>query len=200
MTRALRAWLSWVLAAETATVKDSPARSDRAWIFEPGLPRSTGFGPVSPPPFLALAEAPSRTAGDQSMRPWLPSSSSTAWCIRRQSPASVYSVKVRCAVGAVTPNDGGRCRQAQPLVSTNTIAVNTARADPYGSAHHPADAVSRAESTAPPTPTTRRHEPLRQRIDHDPRSSQHHRARSKRDTRSTLGVASASNACLTELD
>lgn len=25
------------------------------------------------------------------------------------------------------PNDGGRCRQAQPLVNTNTTAVNTAR-------------------------------------------------------------------------
>ncbi|GHF66834.1 hypothetical protein GCM10017566_45830 [Amycolatopsis bartoniae] len=30
-------------------------------------------------------------------------------------------------MGTVTPNDGGRCRQAQPLVNTNTIAVNTAR-------------------------------------------------------------------------
>src|SRR5512142_3350664 len=29
-----------------------PARSDRTWIFEPGLPRSTGLAPVSaPPPF-----------------------------------------------------------------------------------------------------------------------------------------------------
>jgi hypothetical protein len=40
-----------VLAAETPTAKGSPARSDSAWIFEPGLSRSTGFGPVSGPPF-----------------------------------------------------------------------------------------------------------------------------------------------------
>jgi len=29
-----------------------------------------------------------------------------------------------CAIGALPPNDGGRCRQAQSLVSTQTIAVN----------------------------------------------------------------------------
>jgi hypothetical protein len=52
LTKGLSAWLSWVLAAEIPTVKGRPDRSDRAWIFEPGLPRSTGLGPVSPPPFL----------------------------------------------------------------------------------------------------------------------------------------------------
>jgi hypothetical protein len=40
---------------------------------------------------------------------------------------SVQAVSRRCAVAGDTPNDGGRCRHAQPLVSTNTIAMNTAR-------------------------------------------------------------------------
>jgi len=39
----------------------------------------------------------------------------------------VQSVNRRCAAATVTPNDGGRYRHAQPLVNTNTIAVNTAR-------------------------------------------------------------------------
>ena len=61
------------------------------------------------------------------MSPWAPSSSKTAWCIRRHSPALVHRVNRRCAVGTVTPNDAGSRRHGQPLVSTNTIAVNTAR-------------------------------------------------------------------------
>lgn len=40
-----------VLAADTATDNGMPARSDRTWIFEPALPRSTGFGPVMDPLF-----------------------------------------------------------------------------------------------------------------------------------------------------
>ncbi len=102
-----------------------PARSDRTWIFEPGLPRSTGLGPVKDP--LARTLAASITARDQSIKPWPPSSSSTARCRRRHRPASVHAVKRRCAVGTVTSNDGGSSRHAQPLVSTNTTAANTAR-------------------------------------------------------------------------
>ncbi|KYG50751.1 hypothetical protein AWI43_33070 [Streptomyces sp. WAC04657] len=40
------AWLSWVLAAETRTMRGSPFASDRTCILEPALPRSTGLGPV----------------------------------------------------------------------------------------------------------------------------------------------------------
>jgi hypothetical protein len=32
-----------------------------------------------------------------------------------------------CTVGTLTPNDGGRCRPAQPLVNTNTTAVKSPR-------------------------------------------------------------------------
>jgi len=51
----------------------------------------------------------------------------TAWCSRRHKPAWVHSINRRCAVGTVTPKLGGKCRHAQPLVSTKTIAVNTIR-------------------------------------------------------------------------
>src|SRR5690606_7582398 len=48
--------------------------------------------------------------------------------IRAHNPASVHRRNHRCAVGTFTPNDGGTHRQAHPLVSTYTIAVNTLRA------------------------------------------------------------------------
>lgn len=89
-------------------------------------------------PFSARTAAPPRTARDQSIRPSDPSSSSTAQCSRRQNPALVQSVNRRCAVGTVTPNDGGNSRHGQPLVNTYTIAVNTVRSStgsvppPYG--------------------------------------------------------------------
>lgn len=59
----------------------------------------------------------------------------------------------RCAVGTVTSNDGGRYRQAQPPVSTNTTAVNTARSS-TGTVPHLADVHQTPGSTAAPTPTT----------------------------------------------
>lgn len=90
------------------------ASVDRAWTGQSS-------------PFLARTDAPSRTARDQSIKPWLPNSSSTAWCNRRHNPALVHSVNLRCAVGTVTPNDGGNNRHGQPLVNTYTTAVNTAR-------------------------------------------------------------------------
>ncbi len=57
----------------------------------------------------------------------LPSWSSTSQCSFSNTPAATHPVNRRCAVGTVTPNEGGRCRHAHPLVSTYTIAVNTAR-------------------------------------------------------------------------
>ena len=43
--------LSWVLAADSITCSGSPFASHRRWYFDPALPRSVGFGPVSSPPF-----------------------------------------------------------------------------------------------------------------------------------------------------
>ncbi|MEE4598158.1 hypothetical protein V2J94_41015 [Streptomyces sp. DSM 41524] len=51
----------------------------------------------------------------QSTSPRAPSPSSTVRCSRRHRPASVHTVKRRCAVAGKVPNVGGRCRQAQPL-------------------------------------------------------------------------------------
>ncbi len=41
--------LSLTLAADTTTCSGSPCRSLTAWILEPGLPRSTGLGPIRSP-------------------------------------------------------------------------------------------------------------------------------------------------------
>ena len=121
-----RAWLSWMWAAETPTSSGRPFASDSTCSLDPVLPRSTGFGPVSDPP-LARTAAASRIAADQSISPFAPIRSSTARCSFGHNPASVHAVNRRCAVGMLTPNDGGKCRHAQPEVNTNTIAVNTAR-------------------------------------------------------------------------
>ncbi len=51
MTRAFNARESWTLAAETATDRAIPARSDKICCLDPGLPRSVGFGPVRSPLF-----------------------------------------------------------------------------------------------------------------------------------------------------
>ena len=84
--------------------------------------------------------AASTIAADQSISPAEPSRSSTARCSLGHNPASVQAVNRRCAVGTLTPNDGGRCRHAHPDVTTNTIAVNTARSL-VTAVRHPADAV-----------------------------------------------------------
>jgi hypothetical protein len=51
MTKGVSAAASLVLAADTATDSGIPARSDKTWILDPFLPRSTGFGPVMDSPF-----------------------------------------------------------------------------------------------------------------------------------------------------
>ena len=43
--------LSWVFAEVSAVTNGIPSASERMWIFEPFLPRSTGLGPVREPPF-----------------------------------------------------------------------------------------------------------------------------------------------------
>lgn len=60
--------------------------------------------------------------------------------------------KRRCAVQNATPNDGCKSRRAQPLVSTHTIAVNTARAS-SAAVPPPAAAARTVGSTAPSVPT-----------------------------------------------
>ncbi len=52
-------WLSCVFAAEIPIESGRPVRSVIKWIFEPFLPRSTGFGPVKSP-LSSRACSPSR--------------------------------------------------------------------------------------------------------------------------------------------
>jgi hypothetical protein len=51
------------------------------------------------------------------------------------TPAATRVVHRRCTVGTVTPNESGRWRHANSLVSTHTIAVNTARVIPSRRCH-----------------------------------------------------------------
>ncbi len=62
-----------MLAAETATASGNPARSERAWIVEPALPRSTGLEPGHGSSILARTQAPSTIARLQARRPLQPS-------------------------------------------------------------------------------------------------------------------------------
>lgn len=107
MTSGSSAQASLVSTADTATDDGSPARSDSTWISEPVLPpHRVGTGHGSP--FFARTDAPSQTARDHSIMSWPPGSSRTARCSRCHRPAVVHSVNRRCAVGTVTPNEGGR--------------------------------------------------------------------------------------------
>ena len=111
-------------------------------------------------PFLARTEAASTIAEAQSSSPRAPSSSRTALWSRRHSPIRVHAVNRRWAVAGETPNVSGRCRQAQPLVSTYTIAVNTARSS-QGAVPPPCgrelnDGSNGATSSHRPSGTSRR--------------------------------------------
>jgi len=116
-------------------------------------------------PLFARTDAASMIAEVQSSAPLAPSSSRTARCSRRHRPALVHAANRRCAVAGEVPNVGGRYRQAQPLVSTYTTAVNTFRSATgtvpppcclgrnggiSGAAifHNPSGTKSRARSTA----------------------------------------------------
>ena len=54
---------SWAVAAERRTARGMVLRSTTRWYLEPGLPRSTGFGPVCSPPFGPDAQAIHAGAG-----------------------------------------------------------------------------------------------------------------------------------------
>lgn len=99
-----------------------------------GVDFAAGLAPVDrtrtgqAAPLFARTDAASAVARDQSINPLDPSWSSAATCNRRHNPALVQATNRRCAVALDTPNPGGRCRHAHPVVNTYTIAANTARA------------------------------------------------------------------------
>ena len=78
-----------------ATRRGSPFASDKTCILGPGLPRSTGLGPVCSPAF-ALTWAESRTTRETSMRP---TSSSRAAPPHAASPRRPLSTRSRTVVG-----------------------------------------------------------------------------------------------------
>lgn len=113
-TIAFRPWLSWTLAAETPTTRGSPFASDRTCILEPGLPRSTGLGPVSSPLFSPYVGRVEDCAGEVSSSPHSSIRSSTASWSRPQTPALDQIMNRRCAADFDMPKHGGRTRQAHP--------------------------------------------------------------------------------------
>ena len=100
-----------------------PFASDRTWIFDPFLP---GWDRSEIPLFTRTLAA-SRIAADQSSSPATPRWSRTARCSFSKIPALAHAANRQCAVGTVTPNEGGRCRRAHALIRTKTTAVKTAR-------------------------------------------------------------------------
>jgi hypothetical protein len=122
LTSGLRAKESLTLAADSATDSGRPAASDKAWIFEPGFPGPPGWGRSGCPFFSADAGGVHDHAG--------PVDEALAAQLVQHGPVQPGPDPGLCplaepAVG--TPNEGGRSRQAHPLVSTYTIAVKTWR-------------------------------------------------------------------------
>src|SRR5690606_16632338 len=109
--------LSWTFAPEIWTLKGRPFRSTVAWIFVPGLPRSTGLGPVWSPPDLARMLIESIAARDQSIAAEVPSRLWIACSRSSQKPARVQAVKRSWPVDRATPKAFGRSRQEQPVRS-----------------------------------------------------------------------------------
>src|SRR3954447_19974637 len=110
-TRGLRPWLSWVLAADVATDSGRPRRSASRWIFEPGLPRSTGLGPVIDPLF--------------SRARWLhrPSHEPS----RSLQPHPAHQARPDGVLARVRPESAGRSADARSGTTPRTTAVALAR-------------------------------------------------------------------------
>jgi hypothetical protein len=149
---------SWAFAAERRTASGIPLRSTTRWRFEPGLPRSVGFGPVLPPPFLPL-------------RSHYPSLRGTSLSGRRP-PAS------RAGCGAAAPTrplaanpatDASRSPRSPsrpPGAGTPTAAPSSARRrsrsdrlDPRRVADHPSASVAPSAAAAR-SPTTAHRSPM----------------------------------------
>lgn len=100
----LRARLSCMFAPDTATASGMPWASDSTCSLLPFLPRSTGFDPVSDPPFFWRERRPRRRSPRSSPPRPGPRVRPALRCSRRHRPASVRTVKRRCAVAGDVPN------------------------------------------------------------------------------------------------
>src|SRR5512142_1618801 len=136
-------------------------------------------------PFFARTLALSQIARDQSTCPPAPSSSRAARCSRRHRPTSVQATNRRCAVAGDTPNTGGRCRQAHPVVSTHTTAANTRRTSrsrvPPPCDRTRCDGISGCASSHNPPGTSSCTNPPTTPADHAQVSLQPHKTRSKEE-------------------
>ncbi|EST18415.1 hypothetical protein M878_44675 [Streptomyces roseochromogenus subsp. oscitans DS 12.976] len=94
-TSGMRAWLPCRLAPEMPTDRGRPVRSLIKWIFEPYLPRSTGFGPANSPLFRARTFTESITRRDRSRSPRESNSSRTRRWSFGQTWAFDHSVNRR---------------------------------------------------------------------------------------------------------
>jgi hypothetical protein len=74
-TSGRRCVASWALAGERRTDSGMPFRSTTRWYFEPGLPRSVGFGPDCSPPFWPARSGCRRLHGTSRWRPHRPTNS-----------------------------------------------------------------------------------------------------------------------------
>jgi hypothetical protein len=124
---------SWVLAGERRTASGMPLWSTTRWYFEPRLPRSTGFGPMSSPPRLARTLRLSTLARDHSITPSSPSEFSRVAWRRPQTPASYQSRSRRQQVDSLPqPSPVGRSRQGVPDRSTKMMPPRAARSGTRG--------------------------------------------------------------------
>ncbi len=124
---------SWALAAERRTASGTLFRSTTRWYLEPGLPRSTGFGPVCSPPFLARTLSESTLARDQSMAASSPSQLRSLLVQPRQTPAACQSRSRRQQVVPLPqPSPFGNKRHGQPVRSTKTMPASAARSGTRG--------------------------------------------------------------------
>lgn len=121
-----RAGPSCVFAPGTGTASGMRCASDSTCGSLPLLPRSTGARPGERALFPARTEAASTIADVRSGSPRAPSSSRTARCSWRHSPARVHTVNAHAPSRArrrTSRADAGHTR----WIGTYTTAVNSAR-------------------------------------------------------------------------
>lgn len=154
-TSGIRAWPSWTLAPETASDRGRPVRSASRSIFDPNVPRPTGFGPAGSP-FPRVRMVTESTARlDRAGSPRAPSSSGTTRWSPAGTPALLHPVKRRWAVGPDGPEHGGGRARVHPDAATNTTAAATSRSPqrrrppPWGRAAPPAPPAGTAPTTRP---------------------------------------------------
>ena len=119
-------------AGQANRERHAPPVADQMTLA-PALGRSVGFGPVWSPPQTARTEQLSTTASDQSIWSERASQSSSAKCIRSQTPARCQSRRRRQhVIPDPHPSSCGSICQGIPLRRTKTMPVRHARSETRG--------------------------------------------------------------------